>query len=66
MKTFAAVTLWGRSLAKKLIYVEFVGDGDSATELCKMGNGKGPYGTQYPLRKDECMNHVSKKLVTRL
>ncbi|KAK3877044.1 hypothetical protein Pcinc_018223 [Petrolisthes cinctipes] len=68
MESAAAVTLWERSLAKKLKYVTFVGDGDSAayTAECKMNSGDGPYGVDYPVIKEEYLNHISKRLGTRL
>lgn len=68
MESFAAVKLWGRSIEKKMRYVVFVGDGDCAAHkaVCSMNDGSGPYGANYPVIKEECLNHVSKRLGTRL
>lgn len=68
MESSAAVKLWGMSMEYKLRYVVFVGDGDSAAHkaVCSMNNGNGPYGPNYPVVKEECLNHVSKRLGTRL
>lgn len=58
----------GNITRKKLRYVVFVGDGDSAAHkaVCSMNNGNGPYGSDCPVVKEECLNHVSKRLGTRL
>lgn len=68
MESAGAVALWERSLSRKLRYTTVVGDGDSAAynALCKMNNGDGPYGVDYPVTKEECLNHISKRLGTRL
>lgn len=68
MESTAAVMLWERSLEKKLRYVAFVGEGDSAAHkaVCSLNSGDGPYGTDYPVVKEECLNHVSKRLGIRL
>ena len=31
-----------------------------------MNNGRGPYGDEHPVIKEECLNHVQKRMVTRL
>lgn len=58
----------GKSLENKLRYVIFVGYGDFAAHkaVCTMNDGNGPYGFNYPVVKEECLNHVSKRLGTRL
>lgn len=64
----AAVASWQTSLEKKLRYVVSVRDGDSAAHnaACSLNNGDDPYGPDYPVRKEECLNHDSKRLGTRL
>lgn len=45
----------------------FVGDGDSSAYngVVRMNDGKGPYETTQ-VEKQECLNHVGKRLGTRL
>ena len=66
METEAAIRLWSRSEARGYRYVTFVGDGDSSAfnAVCAMNDGEGPYSV--PVVKEECVNHVSKRLGTRL
>ncbi|KAK3878987.1 hypothetical protein Pcinc_016431 [Petrolisthes cinctipes] len=68
MEPEAAVRLWGRSVAmKKMKYVTFIGDGDSAAfkAVTGMNDGHGAYD-DVSVVKEECLNHVSKRLGTRL
>lgn len=68
METEAAVRLWQRSEETMCLrYKVFVGDGDSSAYngLVRMNNGKGPYETML-VEKQECLNHVGKRLGTRL
>ncbi|KAK4322815.1 hypothetical protein Pmani_006480 [Petrolisthes manimaculis] len=62
MEAEAACRLWGRSTELRLRYTTFVGDGDSNTYLAIQQLN--PYG--FPVQKEECINHVSKRLGTRL
>ena len=56
--------MWLRSTAAKLRYTTILCDGDCKTynELCKLK----PYGQDCPVVKEECINHVSKRLGTAL
>ncbi|KAK4310451.1 hypothetical protein Pmani_017980 [Petrolisthes manimaculis] len=62
MEAEAACRLWGRSTELRLRYTTFLGDGDSNTYLAIQQLNQ--YG--FPVKKDECINHVSKRLGTRL
>ena len=66
MEKEGALRLWSRSLQHKMKYVTFVGDGDSSAHSAVMAlnDGQGPYDV--PVIKEECINHVSKRLGTRL
>lgn len=68
MEAQGAKILWERSIEKlNMRYVTFVGDGDSSaySAVCAISEGSGPYeGVQ--VEKEECINHVSKRLGTRL
>lgn len=62
MESEAACRLWRRSTTLGLRYTAFVGDGDSSTY--KAVKDLNPYDV--PGVKEECVNHVSKRLGTRL
>lgn len=64
MEAEAATRIWGRSQQlNKMRYVTFIGDGDSSAYLAvKKLN---PYGN-VSVQKEECINHVSKRLGARL
>jgi hypothetical protein len=63
METEAARRLWSRSVARGYRYTSFVGDGDSsAFNAVKELN---PY-PGVTVVKEECLNHVSKRLGSRL
>lgn len=66
MEGEAAVRIWSRSLELKMKYTTFVGDGDSSAHkaVCQLNNGKGPY--EEPVIKEECINHVRKRMGARL
>lgn len=66
MEKEGAVRLWSRSTHHQMKYVTFVGDGDSSAykAVCTLNDGQGPYDV--PVIKEECINHVSKRLGTRL
>ena len=62
----AAVKLWTQSTNHNFCYVNFVSDGDSSgyKAVCALNDERGPYET--PVQKEECVNHVAKRLGTRL
>lgn len=68
MAAAIAVLLWSRSEKVKLRYTVFVSDGDSAVykAVCSVKNSEGTYGKDHPILQEECLNHVSKRLSTRL
>lgn len=68
MEETAAVTIWERSLQKKLRYVTYIGDGDcsSYNAVSKLNDNAGPYGHDKPVIKEECVNHVHKRMGTAL
>lgn len=62
MEPEIAVRIWTRSKNYKMRFTTFVGDGDSSAynAVCKLNDGKGP------VTKEECINHVSKRMGARL
>lgn len=66
METEGAVRLWSRSTEHNLKYETFIGDGDSSAykAVCKLNDGRGPYDVA--VIKEECINHVSKRIGARL
>ena len=64
MESDGVVQLYERSLKKGIRYNPFIGDGDSSSYSAveKMM----PYGVLYPIRKQECVNHVTKRMGTGL
>ena len=68
MEVEGAVQLWSRSLENGFRYMSYISDGDSKGyfEVCKLNNGEGPYGKERQVKKEECVNHVSKRLGTAL
>ena len=69
MEPEEARRLWARSKNYNFRYVTFVGDGDSASykAVTEMNNGEGPYADDdIPVVKEECINHVHKRMGTRL
>lgn len=67
MEVEAARRLWQRSERRGFRYTTFVGDGDSATynAVCAFNDGAGPYLAAQVV-KEECVNHVAKRMGTRL
>lgn len=67
MEAEAARRMWSRSLTRKFRYVTFVGDGDSSAFMAvtQLNQGEGPYDT-VRVKKEECVNHVCKRMGTRL
>lgn len=65
MEQFAALILWQRSEAEcGMRYTTMLSDGDSKT-ISHLNNAK-PYGADVVIIKEECVNHVSKRLATAL
>ncbi|XP_050709396.1 uncharacterized protein LOC126994185 [Eriocheir sinensis] len=66
MEAEAARRLWQRSETLGFRYITFVGDGDSSAykAVCALNDGTGPYSCR--VVKEECINHVGKRLGTRL
>ena len=64
MEVEEAKVMWLRSTAEKLRYTTILCDGDCKTynKLCKLQ----PYGPDCPMVKEECTNHVSRRLGTAL
>jgi hypothetical protein len=65
MEVEGAKVLWSRSVAQhNLRYTVMLSDGDckSHTELCKLH----PYGPDVKITKEECINHVAKRVGTAL
>ena len=65
MESDIAKSLWARSEDfAQMRYTGFVGDGDSATykQLCDLN----PYGNAHPIVKEECINHIQKRMYTGL
>lgn len=67
METEGAVRMFGRSTTNKFKYEHFIGDGDSSAykAVIALNNGKGPYDDTQVI-KLECINHVQKRMGTRL
>ena len=65
MESEAALVMWSRSVERHgLRYTTLVGDGDSkAFDKVKAHS---PYGPDFDITKEECINHVSKRLGTAL
>lgn len=61
-----ALHIWSRTTDYKMRFTTFVGDGDSSSynNICRLNEGRGPY--EVPALKEECVNHVGKRMGTRL
>lgn len=57
---------WSRSTRHQMKYMTFIGDGNSSaySAVCSLNEGRGPYDV--PIIKEACINHVSKRMGTRL
>ncbi|MPC48538.1 hypothetical protein E2C01_042313 [Portunus trituberculatus] len=66
MEPEIAVRIWSRSSDYKMRFTTFVGDWDSSAynAVCGLNGGRGSY--EVPVTKDECVNHVSKRMGARL
>lgn len=67
MEPAGAVRMWERSEGKGFRYITFLSDGDSNSfnAVCALNDGNGPY-TNHTVKKEECINHVQKRMGTRL
>jgi hypothetical protein len=67
MEVEAALRLWQRSEALGYRYTGFISDGDSASfnAVSALNDGAGPY-VSATVSKMECVNHVAKRMGTRL
>lgn len=67
MESEGGVRMWQRSEGKGFKYVTFLSDGDlsSFTAVCSMNNGNGSYAS-HNVMKEECINHVQKRMGTWL
>lgn len=64
MEQYAATKMWQRSLEYLMRFLIVLCDGDSKT-FSKLNDDK-PYGDEVEIQKEECVNHVSKRLSTAL
>lgn len=66
MEAAAATKMW-RSLSHGMRYINFISDGDSSSFLAvkALNDNDGPYGRDLQV-KEECVNHVAKRLGTGL
>ena len=65
MEPEAAEVLWKRSMElHNMKYTIFVGDGDSKAHDRVVREQ--PYGQEVEIQKEECMNHVEKRIGTAL
>ena len=67
MEAVAAVEIFSRSIEKrKLKYTTFVGDGDSSSFGQVKAALDEKFGSDYEVKKEECVGHVQKRLGTAL
>jgi len=64
MESAAAVKMWMRSLQHNFKYTTMLSDGDTSS-LAKVNEAQ-PYGPDQLVEKEECINHVSKRLPNNL
>ena len=65
MESTAAVDVWKRSIeTHNLAYGTYIGDGDSSSYKNLLKSD--PYNGQVPIRKEECIGHVQKRLKKHL
>lgn len=64
MEVAAAEILWNRSVDYKFRYSTIISDGDS--KVFSHLQSLNVYGSEFELKKEECVNHVSKRLGTAL
>ena len=65
MESSAAIEVWNRSIdTHNLAYGTYIGDGDSSSFKNLLQSD--PYSGLVPIRKEECIGHVQKRLKKRL
>ena len=65
MESTGAIDVWKRSIEKhNLAYATYIGDGDSSSFKNLLQTD--PYDGKVPIRKEECIGHVQKRLKKRL
>ena len=65
MERAAAVDMWNRSINKNCMrYTTFISDGDSSAYTAV--KEAYPYGDERQIEKQECVNHVAKRIKSRL
>ena len=64
MEAEGALKIWDRTVGSNVNYSVILSDGDSSS-YNKLREAQ-PYGKDKPVRKEECINHVAKRLGTRL
>ena len=65
MEVQGAVDHWSRSLERrKLCYVTFIGGGDCKGHQAVVDSS--PYGPDCQVEKEECVEHIQKRVGTRL
>ncbi|KAJ4447262.1 hypothetical protein ANN_09266, partial [Periplaneta americana] len=64
MEAEAALILWKRSEQYGLRYTTILSDGDASTY--KRLSDEKPYGASVAIKKEECINHIGKRLGTAL
>ncbi|KAJ4433627.1 hypothetical protein ANN_15937 [Periplaneta americana] len=64
MEAEAALILWKRSEQYGLRYTTILSDGDASTY--KRISDEKPYGASVAIKKEECINHIGKRLGTAL
>ena len=65
MEAEDALKIWDRTVGSNLHYSVMLSDGDSSSSYNKLREAQ-PYGENKPVRKEECINHVAKRLGSRL
>lgn len=64
MESEGALKIWNRTVGSNVHYVAMLSDGDSNS--FKTVEDAKPYGETKPVLKEECINHVAKRLTARL
>ena len=64
MECEGVIQLYNRSEENNIRYIPFIGDGDSSS-YSKVDSER-PYGAMVFIDKQECVNHVTKRMGTNL
>ena len=66
MKAEIAVRIWSRTTNYNMRFTIYISNGDSSaySAVCRLNDGRGPY--EVPIIKEECENHVNKRMGARL